>query len=512
MPMMIPTVDPKTLAPTLQPSTPAATADTDFPLPKLLPSAVTTAINSEVGDPAQMRSPQSVGIYGQGVPSAVGESTTRPRVAQPGEFLANRVSDDLVVPRLADHNGRLKSTLKGIERGFFRGGLPGAIIGGATYATDPSLDEREDQAAQTANDIGRYNDYLSMMKTRTALDEQASMNRYRDSEAYKNLHPPPDFQRIEGDDGFFLYDKNNPAAGMMKLPIAPKGSKPQAFDWMGRKYEWEKDPDSNKWVPHSIDSLPLDESEVPVDYLGYKVKPGVAASGVAQTTAANITAGNQYANQSYEDTVRAGDKAFDDDLGRYTSATQARERVLGAYSTLNNVIARRDAAAKDIENWRKIENSVSDPATKDKAMQARQNAEANWQQANEEAAASRATLEAESRGAEATGYVKVDPQTGWATELLPRPQRLPYPQRPTPQARPAPTQASVPGATPSNVQSVIDRVRRRGGGGAYAGHMFKLADLPEIQRRLGVSTPAEARAIVEREGGRFGDDPLGLYR
>jgi hypothetical protein len=83
------------------------------------------------------------------------------------------------------------------------------------------------------------------------------------------------------------------------------------------------------------------------------------------------------------------------------------------------------------------------------------------QKAAAEAAAIKQELEAASRAAEATGYVKANQQTGWATEIQPRPQRPAYPQRPTPQMRGGRSGGSVPGATPSSVQAVIDRVRQR---------------------------------------------------
>jgi hypothetical protein len=41
-----------------------------------------------------------------------------------------------------DHNGRLKSFLIGLGRGFLSGGLPGALVSGVAHAASPSLDEQ----------------------------------------------------------------------------------------------------------------------------------------------------------------------------------------------------------------------------------------------------------------------------------------------------------------------------------------------------------------------------------
>ncbi|MFL6209238.1 MAG: hypothetical protein ACJ74W_10340 [Pyrinomonadaceae bacterium] len=40
-------------------------------------------------------------------------------------------------------------------------------------------------------------------------------------------------------------------------------------------------------------------------------------------------------------------------------------------------------------------------------------------------------------------------------------------------------------------------------GGAYAGHRFSRSQLPEIRRRLGVGSDAEAERIITQQGGVF---------
>lgn len=289
------------------------------------------------------------------------------------------------------------------------------------------------------------------------------------AQAYRALHPLPDFERVEGDDGIYLYDKRDPGAGVVKLPIAPKGTKPQAFDWMGRKYEWERDPDSNKWVPRPIGGLPVDESEVPVDYYGYKVKPGVAASGTAQTTAANITAGNQYGNQSYEDTLHRMDEDFRQEQQNYSDA-------LGAVRHFNDRHDQLDQMGAELDGLNKLPDTVVNGNGNEIPNPKKDAARIAYLSAQIPRLREQLVAERQSIDSSYGHYAYFNDKERY--EPGPRPQRQSYPQRPAPQMRPAPSREEN-----------------------FGGARISRAKLAEFARIRGLGSEREAETYITGHGG-----------
>jgi len=83
----------------------------------------------------------------------MGDLHRRPRVADPLGLAEHRIEEDALLSRPTDRNGRGRSVWAGLKRGFVEGGPAGAIIGAATHAVDPSLDEQDDQSRMIGRDV-----------------------------------------------------------------------------------------------------------------------------------------------------------------------------------------------------------------------------------------------------------------------------------------------------------------------------------------------------------------------
>jgi hypothetical protein len=125
-------------------------------------------------------------------------ASSGPAVARPGRTKTppDRSAFDLSTPEGArgyvdalrnydphDHNGRVKSFLIGLGRGFLRGGISGALVSGVAHAIEPSLDEREAQSRNMGDAAGAEAAATQRSAATSRLADDASRRDYEAAQA-----------------------------------------------------------------------------------------------------------------------------------------------------------------------------------------------------------------------------------------------------------------------------------------------------------------------------------------
>lgn len=203
---------------------PAATSDPGanvvIDVPRLRPP-----VESHKGDVEMSAALPSRDYIPAPLPDDTPRAIKRPVRQKSGDDLADtrQYLSDLQSYKPENHNSRGASIGLGGWRGLQRGGIVGGLMGLVSHAIDPSEDERFHNEREIGRTTGELGQRLGLRRADLEMQGMEAEAELRRANAVKALQPPkPDYQRVEGDDGYYQYDPMNPTAPALKLPIPAK--------------------------------------------------------------------------------------------------------------------------------------------------------------------------------------------------------------------------------------------------------------------------------------------------
>jgi hypothetical protein len=393
---------------------------------------------------------------------------------------------DTATHRIMHSNSRVKSAVKTALYGFIHGGVPGLISGGIQGALDDTTDERIGQARDLAQhqrqqvyDLGVEKERAGIEHTKAETsvlkDKAAEAQAARDAKAataaiarVMTMHGR--LGRYHPDDpadaGSQALKAQAERLGIELTPYDPKQTAPTHFMHDGVAFTLSRDADGEVHAIPLTDaqgnSLPVDASKVADPQTGMLPAQMQAhrdrVAGQTETHRHNTVTEGQGGTRIAQGAERIGIARGNQALRGQPTATATNARL-----------------ARASELGRKLEEEKAKAANPPRSIKG---ADGSWQPTDEKY---RAGYTARHKQAAAGYRDQIKNAFGDIYEVGEDGDGWAYAK---PKIQP---NAGVPAGAPQ--------------GGAYAGHRFSRSQLPEIRKRLGVGSDAEAERIVTEQGG-----------
>lgn len=281
---------------------------------------------------------------GEAAGGAIQHPEQRPRIVDPTGYSVERLKQMELAPAPNDRNGKLKSILIGMGRGFQRGGLGGLVSGGIYGGVKDDWDEREGQAEDLERQRARVGRLFGLDKTQGDLKRQEAQTR-------KAMLPPPiEYDHLVTDQGFVYVPKHDPGnvAGRVVTGLKPP-TKPEAQpSYTYQANERGEIVGINTRNPRDVVGTGVIKPDDKVDWPlsdGRKVRISAAAAAQADATLGREgrDSADRYARDSYEDEQRQGER----DAQNYDRLRGIFGKAAGAVEDFEEAKRAAIAAAKE---------------------------------------------------------------------------------------------------------------------------------------------------------------------